>query len=185
MLTIDVLTSNHERITNEAKALELVSQQTMIPVPKLLEYGEHADGRRYLVTEFIPGILLREFQHRGCSIAIGEKHTDNTPCETCLNQAYSNALQFIKNTVFPELAKLTSHQRGIDGFAMPPSWLSPDIGPGSLDSEAYFKRGNKLANAIAKFLPTEYIECYDKWRNKAELDILIESGDLPHPSQLM
>jgi len=57
--------------------------------------------------------------------------------------------------------------------------------PGSLDSEAYNKRHHDfLANAIAEFLPTEYIECYDKWDNKVELDRLIESGALPHPDRL-
>jgi hypothetical protein len=56
--------------------------------------------------------------------------------------------------------------------------------PGSLDSEVYCKHSDKLANAIAKFLPTEYIECYNEWSNKAELDRLIKSGDLPHPDQL-
>lgn len=30
---------------------------------------------------------------------------------------------------FPQLSNLTSQQRGIDGFVMPPSWLSPDIQP--------------------------------------------------------
>ncbi|CAG8976840.1 hypothetical protein HYALB_00009105 [Hymenoscyphus albidus] len=233
---------NHERITNEAKALELVSQ-TKIPVPKLLDYGEYSDGRRYLVTEFISGVRLKEFLHRGCSMATGQKHTDSTPCETCLNQAYLNALQFIEKTVFPELAKLTSQERGIDGFVMHPQWLSPDTEPpwkgkeswktlplekssyvfqhgdlgahnimmnpetlqpivlfdweyagyfppgmerwpGSLDWKAYRERGDKLADAIAKFLPEEYIECYDKWDDKAELDKLIKSGELPHPNQL-
>ena len=212
-------------------------------MPKLLDYGEHPDGRRYLITELIAGVPLNEFQRRGCLIATGQKHTEDIPCETCSNQAYSNALQFIENTVFPQLKNLTSQKRGIDGFVMPPSWLSPDteppwkgkedwkilplekpdyvfqhgdIGPhnlmmdpqtlqpivlfdweyagyfppgmekwpGSLDSEAYRKRGDKLANAIAKFLPTEYIECYNEWDNKAELDRLIESGELPHPDRL-
>jgi len=212
-------------------------------VPKLLEHGQHSDGQRYLVTEFIPGVGLKEFLHRGCSMATGKQHTDSIPCETCSNLAYSNALQFIENILFPELAKLTSYQRGIDGFVMPPSWISPDVQPpwkgknnwetlplenpeyvfqhgdlaahniimdprtlqprvlidweyagyfppgmerwpGSLDSKVYHNRGKKLADAIAKFLPIEYIECYNKWDNKAELKKLIESGQLPDPNQL-
>lgn len=42
---------NHERITNEAEALLLVSRETAIPVPKLIRHGTLPDGRRYLVTE--------------------------------------------------------------------------------------------------------------------------------------
>ena len=29
----------------------------------------------------------------------------------------------------PQLTALNSHTRGIDGFVMPPSWLSPDTQP--------------------------------------------------------
>ncbi|KAI9048943.1 hypothetical protein LZ554_006793 [Drepanopeziza brunnea f. sp. 'monogermtubi'] len=128
---------NHERITNEAKALKLVSQQTSIPVPKLLDYGEHPDGRRYLVTELVPGVTLNSIKKRGCSMAIGKEHTEDTPCGTCWKQASMNALQFIENTVLPQLAKMTSHQRGIDGFVMPPSWLSPDMSPPWKGKEAW------------------------------------------------
>jgi hypothetical protein len=238
------LVRNHERITNEANALKIVSQQTTIPVPKLLGHGEHPDGRRYLITEFIEGVPLYDFPRRGCSRPTRQRHTDNIPCETCSNQAFSNALNFIKNTVLPQLANLTSQTRGIDGFVMPPSWLSPDTQPpwkgkkcwktlplekpeyvfqhgdiaaqnllmdpqtlepkvlfdweyagyfppgmerwsGSLDLEAYSKRGDHLASAIADFLPMEYIECFDKWSNKAELYRLIQSGELPHPDRCL
>jgi len=154
-----------------------------------------------------------------------------------------NALKFIEATVLPQLANLTSQTRGIDGFVMPPSWLSPDIQPpwkgkkywkalplenpeyvfqhgdiaahnimmdpqalqpkalldweyggyfppgmerwpGSLDSEAYRKRGDHLAPAIADFLPTEYLECYNEWKDKVELHGLVKSGELPHPDRL-
>lgn len=104
-------------------------QKTVIPVPKLFEYGNHPNGRQYLATEFIPGVLVSEFQQRACSMVPAQKLTDSTPCKMCLNQGYSNALQFIENVVFPELAKLTSQERGIDGFVIPSSWLSPDLDP--------------------------------------------------------
>lgn len=117
---------NHERITNEAKALELVSEATTIPVPKLLEHGTHADGRRYLVTELVEGVSLNAFP-RPCSKPRNEQHTtdQSLPCQACSDQAYSNAAEFIERTVLPQLASLKARSRGIDGFVMPPSWLSP------------------------------------------------------------
>ena len=63
---IQPLSRNHERITNEAKALELAARETTIPVPRLLDHGIHPDGRRYLVTELIEGLTLDEFQNRPC-----------------------------------------------------------------------------------------------------------------------
>ncbi|KAK8002241.1 hypothetical protein PG989_001960 [Apiospora arundinis] len=120
---------NHERITNEAEALKLISQKTTIPVPKLLEHGIHPDGRHYLVTELIDGVPLSRFRDRSCSMPEAQRHTDSTSCKTCLDQAYSNALNFIQNTVLPQLAELKSKERGILGFVMPPSWLSPDVDP--------------------------------------------------------
>ncbi|KAI0103251.1 kinase-like domain-containing protein [Nemania sp. FL0031] len=120
---------NHERITNEAKALVLVHNKTTIPVPRLLEHGQLPDGRRYLVTEFIDGLTLKGMHSQGCLKGAGQKHTEDTPCKKCLDQAHSNALDFIANIVLPQLAKLKSQQRGIDGFVMPPSWLAPDAQP--------------------------------------------------------
>ncbi|GAW26202.1 putative protein kinase-like domain [Rosellinia necatrix] len=120
---------NHERITNEAKALVLVHNKTTIPVPRLLEHGQLPDGRRYLVTEFIDGLTLKEIRSQGCLREVGQKHTEDTPCKTCSDQAHSNALDFITNIVLPQFAKLKSQQRGIDGFVMPPSWLAPDAQP--------------------------------------------------------
>jgi serine/threonine protein kinase len=116
---------NHERSTNEAKALELISQRTKIPVPKLLGHGQHPDGRRYLITELTDGVPLSDFRDRGCSNPNEETHTDSTQqCTRCADQAYEHALKFIQVTVLPQLKGLRSRQRGIDGFVMPPSWLS-------------------------------------------------------------
>lgn len=118
---------NHERITNEAKALELVSRETDIPVPQLLGHGTYPDGRRYLKTKFMEGPRLDTFPSRSCSKPEGQKHTDDTPCKDCSDQAYRNALEFISGTVLPQLATMKSQYRGIDGFVMPPSWPSPDV----------------------------------------------------------
>lgn len=212
-------------------------------MPKLLAHGVHPDGRRYLITEFIEGVTLNKILTQSCSRLEDQKHTDHTPCKACSDQAYSNALEFIRDIVLPQLANLRSRERGIDGFVMPPSWLSPDAEPpwkgkkswktlplkepnyifqhgdiaahniiidpqtlqvkslidweyagyfppgmerwpGTLDLAAYRKRANNLAQVIAEFLSEEYLECYENWSNKEELQMLIESGELPHPSQL-
>ncbi|ATY60220.1 kinase-like domain [Cordyceps militaris] len=235
---------NHERITNEANALKLISEQTSIPVPRLLDHGELPDGRRYLVTEFIDGPTLKEMGSQCCSRPAGQKHTEEKPCKTCLHQAYSNALDFIGTIVLPQLADLRSHHRGINGFVMPPSWLTPDAQPpwkgkksfktlpsknaeyvfqhgdiapqniiinrqtlqvealidwehagyfppgmerwpGTLDIGAYRKRADGQADAISKFLLDEYLECYEEWTDKNELQKLVDAGELPDPGRQM
>uniref|UniRef100_A0A8H7NQ26 Aminoglycoside phosphotransferase domain-containing protein n=1 Tax=Bionectria ochroleuca TaxID=29856 RepID=A0A8H7NQ26_BIOOC len=121
---------NHERITNEAKAMQLVSRNTTIPLPRLIDHGEHPDGRRYLITERIEGLTLSEMQRRGCLRPPGQSHAGaSVPCRQCFDQAHANAVDFINTVVLPQLATLTSRTRGIDGFVMPPRWLSPDAQP--------------------------------------------------------
>jgi hypothetical protein len=235
---------NHERITNEAKALDLVSNNTKLPVPRLLAHGTHPDGRRYLTTAFIPGPTLAEFPYRRCSKPAGQLHKNDTPCSDCSRQAYSNAVEFVSSTVIPQLAALKSRVRGIDGCVMPPAWLSPDVQPpwrgrkkswatlplehpgyvfqhGDLSDhniimdpqtlevralidweyagfyppgmenweEAFGRQksdgsGNSIADLIERFLPVEYLECYDEWSDKVELDELVKSGQLPNPAQM-
>jgi hypothetical protein len=126
LLTMD---RNHERIGNEVKALKIIGEKTNIPVPRLLGYGSLLDGRQYLITEYIDGVLLSTLARRGCSLPGEEMHTKSTPCPTCSDTAYSNATDFISRTVLPQLANLTSCLRGIDGFVMPPRWLSPNLQP--------------------------------------------------------
>jgi hypothetical protein len=144
----------------------------------------------------------------------------------------------------PQLTALQSRVRGIDGFVMPPSWLSPDVQPpwrgtkkswatlplerpeyifqhgdlsdhnvimdpqtlevravidweyagfyppgmenwpGTLCQHAYDSRFNDIARLIERFLPAEYLECYDQWSDKVELDDLVKRGQLPHPAQM-
>ncbi|KAK3377680.1 kinase-like domain-containing protein [Podospora didyma] len=103
---------NHERITNEANALQLISRETTIPVPQLIDFGVHPDGRRYLVTELIDGFPLDELLSKGCPMLEGQKHTDQIPCQICQRKAYSNALDFIQCIVMPQLLKLKSRERG-------------------------------------------------------------------------
>ncbi|KAI0542926.1 kinase-like domain-containing protein [Xylaria digitata] len=218
---------NHERIANEVNALRLVSQQTTIPVPRIINHGRNPDGTQYLVTERISGIRLDQMCDVGCSLPEREKHTADRSCETCVDKAYSNALEFIEGTVLPQLTEMKSQERGILGFVMPPCWLSIDVDPpwkgkgpwktlrleepksrtlqvkalidweyagyfppgmerwpGTLDKDVYIRSGNDVADAIAKFLPEEYLECYYQWEDKARLVSLVESKKLPAPEKL-
>ncbi|KAF7945381.1 hypothetical protein EAE96_010156 [Botrytis aclada] len=117
---------NHDRITNEVNALKLVSQKTTIPVPRLLDYGVNAEGTRYLVTELISGVNLNNLHELGCRVTAGKKHTEEASCDTCVRQAYSNATNFVENTVLPHLSTMQSQIRGINCFVMPPAWLPID-----------------------------------------------------------
>ncbi|KAI1132976.1 kinase-like domain-containing protein [Nemania abortiva] len=234
---------NHERIANEVNALQLVSQQTTIPVPRLIDHGKNQDGTQYLVTERISGIRLNQMLDMGCPLPEGERHTVEKACKTCVGEAYSNALEFIEGTVLPQLTEMTSQERGILGFVMPPCWLSIDVDPpwkgkgpwktlrleepkyvfqhgdlaahnilidpqtlqvkalidweyagffppgmerwpGTLDTDVYIRSGKDVADAIAKFLAEEYLECCRQWKDKAQLVSLIESGNLPDPEKL-
>lgn len=121
--------SNHERITNEANALRLLAGKTTIPIPRLITSGIHPDNTRYLITERIDGFTLDTLLRKGCPLTGPSKHTDKITCETCQNKAYSNALEFIRNTVLPQLANLKSQERGICGFVMPPQWLNYAFAP--------------------------------------------------------
>ncbi|TGO30228.1 hypothetical protein BPAE_0007g01090 [Botrytis paeoniae] len=117
---------NHDRITNEVNALKLVSQKTTIPVPRLLDHGVNPDGTRYLVTELVSGVNLNKLHALGCRVTADKKHTEEASCDTCGRRAYSNAINFVENTVLPQLSTMKSHTRGIDGFVMPPAWLPID-----------------------------------------------------------
>lgn len=95
----------------------------------LIMSGIHPDGTRYLVTQRIDGFTLDTLLKEGCPLTGPSKHTEKIPCETCHNKAYSNALEFIRNTALPQLANLKSQERGICGFVMPPQWLNYAAAP--------------------------------------------------------
>ncbi|CEJ83192.1 hypothetical protein VHEMI03212 [[Torrubiella] hemipterigena] len=51
--------------------------------------------------------------------------------------------------------------------------------PGTLHMDDYRKRGRGIGRAIEEFLAEDYIECYNKWADKAELENLVRAGELP------
>lgn len=227
---------NHQRIRNEVRALKLVSEQTTIPVPRLLDYGTLGDGRQFLVTERIDGVKLSSFDERACANE-SSKHTNDATCTTCRDIAYANAANFVGNNVLPQLHSLKSQHRGIDGFVMCPQWISEELEPpwpgkvpwkilpletrdyifqhgdlaahnvlmdgktlqvkalidwehagffppgmekwsGSLCRKAY-RDESRNAEIIARCLGEEYIESYEAWHDKEQLEKLVEEGKLP------
>ena len=54
----------------------------------------------------------------------------------------------------------------------------------TLDEHTYIHRDDDVADDIAKFLAEEYLECYERWENKAELETLIDKGKLPSLARL-
>ena len=109
--------------------MEMVRQGSSIPVPRLIDHGTYADGRRYLTTEYIQGFRLDTLSTRSCSKLEDQKHTADTPCKDCLDAAYSHALEFISSTVLPQLSSRKSSLRGINGFVCHLHGSIPDTQP--------------------------------------------------------
>lgn len=78
------------------------------------------------MTELINGVDLSNLHELGCLVTTGRKHTEEASCDICVRKAYSTAMNFVENTVLPQLSAIKSHTRGIDGFVMPPAWLPLD-----------------------------------------------------------
>ncbi|CBX95109.1 hypothetical protein LEMA_P115240.1 [Plenodomus lingam JN3] len=172
---------NHERITNEAKALKLVLQQTSVPVPRLLDYGTYPDGRRYLTTEFIEGSRLDTFPARHCSKPEGQKHTiASVDREGMLEDSASKLPEYVfqhgdiaaQNIIMDSQTLQVKALIDLEyaGFYPPQmeNW------PGTLCPDTYNRHGEKIGHLRRRFLATEYLKCYDKWSNKAELHELID-----------
>lgn len=53
----------------------------------------------------------------------------------------------------------------------------------TLDEDTYINRSDKVADAIAEFLAEEYLDCCQRWRDKAELKSLIGKGEIPSLGQ--
>lgn len=66
-------------------------------------------------------MVLDEFPFRNCSKPGKQRYiTEELPCAKCPKKAYSNATNFIKDTVLPQLSNLKFQTRGINGFVIPP-----------------------------------------------------------------
>lgn len=108
-----------QRLTNEAFAWKLLTSETNIRVPRLLEYGVDKKGRGFVTMERVHGISLDQV-FRECRMAPSNKHTENNDCLDCQALADENADNYITNEVIPQLHKLTSKETGLKGFVLPP-----------------------------------------------------------------
>jgi tRNA A-37 threonylcarbamoyl transferase component Bud32 len=113
---------NEERLRNEAAALQLIAEETTIPVPKLIGIGKDDNGLAYLETEFLPGIILERIRDQ-CRMDKGKSHVSDGPCEECGRIAQGNARRMIDEKVLPQLAMLQSSTTGLNGFVLPPPWI--------------------------------------------------------------
>lgn len=137
-----------ERITNEAKALQLLAERTKIPIPQLIRYGQKNDGSMFLEMSRVDGVDLLSVASE-CRKPRGVRHNNGGACNKCLEIAQANAMHFIQTVLLIELAKLRSNATGLDGFVIPPPWVveSVDTRPHwevktSLDEEFVFIHGD-------------------------------------------
>jgi hypothetical protein len=117
-----------ERLLNEAHALNLVRQNTSIPVPEVLDYGVDDMGRTFVTVERIYGVTLESIG-KECRMPLsGRKaHVSGGECNACADIANTNADRFITNYVLPQLQQLTSYVTGLDGFVLPPPRIAETI----------------------------------------------------------
>lgn len=76
----------------------------------------------FLEMSRIDGIDLSEVG-KECRKPAGVRHNYGGECDKCMNIAKANAEHFIQTVLLPELAKLRSDTRGLDGFVLPPAWM--------------------------------------------------------------
>lgn len=121
-----------ERIENENTALELVGEQTNIPVPRVLESGFDDEIGHYLKLEWADGIDLGDIvEGKGvgatCLMTPGrDGHAGPGRCEQCRVVAMANADMFVREVVYPALEGLRNHQTGLNGTVIPPPWICED-----------------------------------------------------------
>lgn len=108
-----------QRLYNEAAVLKFISQNTKIPVPRLLEHGCDSRGRYYVTMERISGITLSKIGDE-CRRPGGVQHVMSGRCDTCQEIARQNADDFISRNVIPQLQSFWSYETGFKGFVLPP-----------------------------------------------------------------
>ncbi|KAI1843819.1 hypothetical protein JX266_010078 [Neoarthrinium moseri] len=112
-----------QRFRNEAAALELVSTNTTIPVPKLLSWGRDGKGLLFLETELLQRSVLCDMAGDHCRMP--KLHGATTgECVDCRRIARDNANRFIYDSVLPQLQTLKHNTTGLNGFVIPPRWVT-------------------------------------------------------------
>ncbi|KAG9243654.1 hypothetical protein BJ878DRAFT_391266, partial [Calycina marina] len=111
---------------NEATALKLVREKTMVPVPQVLDVVENDDDN-CLTVESVNGIELTKLKdvcrQEPNHEVVPDSHTkkNSTVCQTTANQ---NAERFTKESMLPQLKRLKSSQNGLNGVVILPPWVT-------------------------------------------------------------
>ncbi|KAF1953076.1 hypothetical protein CC80DRAFT_165474 [Byssothecium circinans] len=108
-----------QRLYNEAVVLDFISQNTTIPVPRLLQHGYDSSGRYYVTMERISGVELYSIGNQ-CRKPGGVQHVISGRCGVCQDIARKNADDFISRDVIPQLQSFRSYETGFEGFVLPP-----------------------------------------------------------------
>ncbi len=159
-----------ERMVNHATALQLISNKTAIPVPKLIGSGENPDGTAWLETERTHGGIWLDLVGETCRMPPGKKHTEGE-CEECARIAETNASRYIQDELLPQLNSLRSDTTGLNGVVIPPLWIMdcdpktswpPNTDP---EQEYVFCHGNLHAHSILMHAETLHVMKIVDWDN--------------------
>ncbi|KAF2241388.1 hypothetical protein BU26DRAFT_525218 [Trematosphaeria pertusa] len=114
-----------QRFAVEAATLRLLSDQTSIPVPRLIAFGEDEYGRCYLETECIKGSVRGDMAADECRMPqLHHPSEAKSPCAACEGIVSANAERFVQEVVLPQLSRLKSRRTGLEGIVIPPRWVS-------------------------------------------------------------
>jgi hypothetical protein len=108
-----------QRLMNEGAALELISRETTIPVPRVIGYGKDEDGVAYLEVERVFGIQCEDVGKQ-CRMPKAQAHNRSGECKDCAKIAFEKVDLFITTVVLPQLRRLKSTVTGLNGFVIPP-----------------------------------------------------------------
>ena len=110
-----------ERFRNEAAALELIRNNTNIPVPRLISSGKDENGLLFLETELVLGSVRADMVGDECRMP--QLHKIEGECNLCKELARKNSDRFVKEIVLPELSRLKASETGLNGFVIPPPYV--------------------------------------------------------------
>ena len=102
---------------NEGAALELISRETTIPVPRVIGYGKDEDGVAYLEVERVFGIQCEDVGKQ-CRMPKAQAHNRGGECKDCAKIALEKVDIFITMVVLPQLRRLKSTVTGLNGFVI-------------------------------------------------------------------
>lgn len=112
-----------ERFKNEATILEIIANNTNIPVPKVISFGQNSEGLWFLETTLVQGAVRADMIDGRCWMPQDHKPAQQGTCNSCMAIAEYNIKEFIQNEVLPALRSLQYKSTGISGIMIPPYWV--------------------------------------------------------------